>query len=134
MSYVALVYLVFAAISVGLIAWLGRTLSHNGAIFLRDVFEDSELAQAVNRLLVVGFYLFNLGFACTLLAGGEAASAERAIELLARKLGTLMLSLGAMHMLNLLLFHRIRRRARLATEPPVAPSLRVPAPESAIAS
>ena len=58
------VYLAYAATSLGLTIWLARTLSKNGEVFLEDVFADNpRMAAAVNRLLVVGFYLLNLGYA-----------------------------------------------------------------------
>jgi hypothetical protein len=81
------------------------------------------MAAAVNRLLVVGFYLLNFGYACFLLKAPPAASAVQAIEVLSAKLGSLLLSLGAAHFVNLYLFHRIRRRAREL--PPVPPTYRL---------
>ena len=111
-QYLVPVYGVYAVVAVGLTVWLARTLFKNGAVFLRDVFDDSpDLADAVNRLLVVGFYLVNLGYASLLLKSREAATVVTAIETLAFKLGLLLLSLGVMHFANMYLFHRIRRRS-----------------------
>ena len=126
-DHLTFVYSVYAVVSIGLTVWLARTLFRNGAIFLRDVFKDNtDLAQAVNRLLVVGFYLFNLGYACLLLRADPAPTTTAAIETLASKLGALLLSLAAMHFFNMYLFHRIRRRAQLAElPPPVAAQFRV---------
>lgn len=126
-SYLVPVYIAYSVISVGLTVWLARTLFKNGAVFLKDVFVDNpQMAEAVNRLLVVGFYLVNLGYASLLLKADPAATAVQAIEVLSFKLGALLLSLGAMHFGNLIVFHRIRRRARLAVmPPPVAPQLRL---------
>ena len=128
-SYLVFVYAAYASASLGLTVWLARTLFHHGAVFLEDVFADKPaLADAVNRLLVVGFYLFNLGYASLLLKAGPAASAVQAIEVLSTKMGSLLLSLGAMHFFNLYLFHRIRRRAQLPSLPaPVAPQLHLEA-------
>jgi len=56
-------YLVYLVISVSLTVGAGLALSRSGRVFLRDVFGgDQALAEAVNRLLVVGFYLLTLGF------------------------------------------------------------------------
>lgn len=108
------VYGLYAAVSVALTVWLARVLSTNGAIFLRDVFgEQNDLAVAVNKLLVVGFYLVNLGWAAMQLTGGRASNLQQAIETLATKLGTLLLTLAAMHFANLIVFQRIRSRARV---------------------
>ncbi len=125
-SYLIFVYTVCAAVSVSLTVWLARTLSKNGAVFLKDVFKEPSLADAVNHLLVVGFYLLNLGYAAMLLRAEGAFTATAAVEVLSWKLGCLLLSLGGMHFANLYVFHRIRRRARLSTlPPPVAPQMQL---------
>ena len=114
------VYLVYATAALGLTVWLARTLAKNGEVFLEDVFaENPRMAAAVNRLLVVGFYLLNLGYAfLTLKAASPAVTGVQAIETLAMKLGALLLSLGALHFFNMYLFHRIRRRGQLRLAPP----------------
>jgi hypothetical protein len=114
------IYVVYAVASLGLTIWLARTLFKNGEAFLEDVFADNpRIAGAVNRLLVVGFYLLNLGYALlTLKASHEVTTAAQGIETLAIKLGSLLLALGAVHMGNLYLFHRIRRRGQIRMAPP----------------
>ncbi|HMF43163.1 MAG TPA: hypothetical protein VKQ32_20970 [Polyangia bacterium] len=114
------VYLVYVCASIGLTIWLARTLFKNGEVFLEDVFADNpRMAGAVNRLLVVGFYLLNLGYAfVTLRADREVTTHAEGIETLAVKLGSLLLVLGALHMGNLYLFHRIRRRSQIRLAPP----------------
>jgi hypothetical protein len=126
-QYLIPVYGAYATISVGLTVWIARTLFKNGAVFLEDVFADQpRMAEAVNRLLVVGFYLLNLGYASLLLKADGSSSPTQAVEVLSWKLGLLLLSLGVMHFVNLLIFHRIRRRAQIAhLPPPVASQMRV---------
>ena len=128
-SYLVPVYGTYATVSVGLTIWLARTLFSNGAVFLEDVFkEQPKLADAVNRLLVVGFYLLNLGYAALIMKADGGTTVIEAVEVLAWKLGALLLSLGAMHFTNLYIFYRIRRRSRIAVlPPPVAPQMRLPA-------
>lgn len=117
-----IVYAVYALASLILTVFLARTLFHHGQVLLDDVFESPEMAKAVNRLLVVGFYLVNFGYALLMMSGGSAESIQIAVETLASKLGLLLLSLAAMHFGNLFLFNRIRRRSALhrAPVPPVA--------------
>jgi hypothetical protein len=114
------VYLVYVSASIGLTIWLARTLFKNGEVFLEEVFADNpRMASAVNRLLVVGFYLLNLGYAfVTLKAGNQVNTRAEGIETLGVKLGSLLLVLGALHMGNLYLFHRIRRRVQIKLAPP----------------
>lgn len=118
-TYLVPVYVAYAIASLGLTVWLARTLSKNGAVFLEDVFRDHpKLAEAVNKLLVVGFYLVNFGYALLILKAQASGTVVEAIETLAFKLGALLLSLAVMHFANLLIFHRIRRRAQLRNAPP----------------
>ena len=56
-------YGLYLALSLPLTVWVARTLHKNGRIFLVDCFHGNEpLADSVNHLLVVGFYLINFGF------------------------------------------------------------------------
>jgi hypothetical protein len=125
--YLVPVYAAYAVVTIALTVFLARTLFKNGAVFLEDVFKDApRLSEAVNRLLVVGFYLFNLGYAALIMKATGGATVIEAVEVLAWKLGALLLSLCLMHFANLYLFYRIRRRARLAVlPPPVVPQMKL---------
>jgi hypothetical protein len=124
MMYIITAYLLYLAISVVLTVWVANTLHKNGLVFLVDSFlGNRELASSVNHLLVVGFYLINLGYVLLALeAQVKPNSVQATIELLSSKLGVVMLVLGAMHFTNLLVFTKMRKRAMLRHEPPpVAP-------------
>jgi hypothetical protein len=121
-------YLVYVLISVSLTIWVARTLYKRGAIFLVDAFHgNAELADSVNHLLVVGFYLINIGFVSLALKTADIINTSRAaIELLSDKMGMVLMILGGMHFFNLYVFSRIRRGARaargpLVPTPPVEP-------------
>ena len=117
-------YAVYLLLSVGFTIWVARTLHKNGRVFLVDVFGGNEqLADSVNHLLVVGFYLINLGYvSLALKLGYEVVQLGQAVEALSRKVGAVLLVLGGMHFFNLYVFSRIRRRAMLeSAPPPVAP-------------
>src|SRR4029077_8390300 len=103
-------YLVYLLISVTLTIWVARTLHKRGAIFLVDAFQgNAELASSVNHLLVVGFYLINIGFVTLALKSvATIATSRAAIEMLSDKLGFVLLALGGMHFFNLFVFSRIR--------------------------
>ena len=54
---------VYLIISVGMTMWVGQSLHKNGRVFLLRAFkEDETLADSINHLLLVGFYLVNLGW------------------------------------------------------------------------
>jgi hypothetical protein len=117
-------YLAYLAISIALTVWVARTLHKNGRIFLVDSFLGNEgLADSVNHLLVVGFYLINVGFVSLALRyGAKAVDAQSALEILSTKVGLVLLVLGAMHFFNLYLFSKLRRRGlQNRNVPPVLP-------------
>ena len=88
MNIVVSTYLVYLAISIALTVWVAHTLHKNGRIFLVDVFHGNEaLADSVNHLLVVGFYLINMGYvSMALKLGYELNSAQEGIEALSVKM------------------------------------------------
>jgi hypothetical protein len=122
--YTVPAYIAYLLISICLTIWVARTLTKNGRIFLIDTFLHNEaLADAVNNLLAVGFYLINIGYVTLALKYGEKPpDLAGAIEVLSTKIGLVLLVLGAMHFFNLYVFSRVRRRALLRSQkPPVPP-------------
>ena len=105
-------YCVYLAVSVGLTVGAGLVLSRSGQVFLQDVFGgDAALARAVNRLLVVGFYLLMLGFVVLAMRPpGQITGVRQAAGVLSVKVGEVLLVLGALHLTNFAVFRRIRRR------------------------
>jgi len=123
-GYVVGSYLGYLVLSLGLTAWVARTLSKNGRVFLVDSFlGNTELADSVNHLLVVGFYLINIGYVSLALKyGDKPTDLPGAIEALSTKVGLVLIVLGVMHFFNLYVFTRMRRRGLLRSQkPPVLP-------------
>lgn len=122
-------YLLYLSFAIPLTIWVARTLHRNGRIFLVDCFHgNKDLADSVGHLLVVGFYLINIGFvALYLKLTNEVADTRGVFEALSGKLGVVTLVLGAMHFFNLYLFTKLRRRAINApTAPPLPPMDKIP--------
>ncbi|MDZ7638196.1 MAG: hypothetical protein U5J83_08105 [Bryobacterales bacterium] len=111
--YLIATYVTYLAISISLTIWVAKTLHKNGRIFLVDALSGNvELADSVNHLLVVGFYLINIGFVTLALREYVAELTLRgAIEMLSVKVGWVLLILGAMHFFNLYILSRTRRKA-----------------------
>ena len=130
MSIVVISYLTYVVISLGLTIWVARTLHRNGRVFLVDAFHGNEhMADSVNHLLVVGFYLINVGYIALALKYGEKPTdVQGAVEFLSTKVGLVLVVLGGMHFFNMFNFDKMRRKARRheATTTPVdAPRERV---------
>ncbi|WP_406383403.1 hypothetical protein [Streptomyces sp. NBC_01618] len=125
MDLTVVAYVIYLLISVALTVWVARTLSRNGRVFLADVLHGNEkLADAVNHLLVVGFYLVNLGFVTLYLRNDDGVTNARGLfEALSVKLGVVLLVLGLLHLGNVYVLNKIRRRGLMEREqtPPVPP-------------
>lgn len=129
MNPTIITYALYLTLAIPLTIWVARTLHRSGRIFLVECFHGKEeLADSVNHLLVVGFYLVNVGFVSLYLKlGAEVPDVRGIFEALSGKMGVVLLVLGAMHFLNVLIFTRLRRRAELERSgPPVMPKGTLP--------
>ncbi len=119
-------YGLYLSISIALTIWVARVLSSSGETFLIRCFgQDQDLARSTNRLLVIGFYLINLGFISLRLEYWEPGTTSLAGELGAR-IGATLLVLGGMHFFNMFMIAKMGRTVgRWITEqngaPPVIP-------------
>jgi len=101
--YALFSYCAYLFISIALTVWVARTLSKNGFVFLTECFgHDQLLAASTNHLLVVGFYLVNLGWILlTLRFGAPPETAIDAVQFLSSKVGIVVVALGLMHFFNM---------------------------------
>ncbi len=124
MNATVISYGIYLAIALPLTMWVARNLFRNGRIFLVDCFHGNEsLADSVNQLLVMGFYLINFGFvALYLKLADEVIDVRGIFEALSGKLGVVLLVLGGMHFFNLFVFTKMRKRATWDQAPPPLPA------------
>ena len=104
-------YSLYLLTSLVLTVWVGRTLFKHGRPFLVDAFRGNEmLADSVNHLLVVGFYLVNLGYVTLYIESRRLAeSPTDGLVLLCTKIGGVAIVLGVVHFVNLMLISRFAR-------------------------
>jgi hypothetical protein len=104
---------VYLILSVGMTVYVAQTLYKSGRIFLVRTFHaDEAMADSVNHLLVVGFYLINIGWMLLWTKYGEKPSdLNGAVEFITTKVGVAMLILGIIHFLNLELLWKIRKKS-----------------------
>ena len=114
MNIVTITYMVYILLSLGITVWVAQTLFRNGRLFVIDAFGGNEtMADAVNHLLLVGFYLINIGFVSMYLSyGAKPSTAVEAIEYISIKIGVVLLVLGAMHFFNIFNFAKLRSKNR----------------------
>lgn len=105
------VHAIYLLISVFITVVVGRTLHKNGRVFIMECVQETRLADAINNLLLVGYYLVNIAFVVLLLRLQTAVtSLQSVVELLSTKIGIVCLTLGVMHFGNLTVLGIVRRR------------------------
>jgi len=124
MNPILITYSLYLLIAIPLTVWVARTLHKNGRIFLVDCFRgDEKIADSVNHLLVVGFYLINIGFVTLYLKTRDLVNTPQDVfEVLTGKIGIVLLVLGAMHFFNIFLFTKTRKKREFEQlAPPLPP-------------
>lgn len=125
---IVICYTVYLILSIAATAWVGSTLYKNGSAFLVDAFHGNrELAASINHLLIVGFYLINIGYITLALRTTEFVNDTRqGMELVSSKVGFVLVVLGIMHFMNLYIFNRLRKSgAERLMPPPLAANARL---------
>jgi hypothetical protein len=114
MTPMIVVYLLYLFLSVLITVWVGHMLHRHGRLFLIDVLCGNERrADAVNHLLLVGYYLTNIALVLFLLRSRlSVADWLTGADLLSNKLGIVMTTLGTMHFFNLFVLLQVRRDVR----------------------
>ena len=114
MTLPLLTHLLFLSLSLLVVLFTGSVLYHNGRPFLAAVFPGQpSLAQSVNRLLFTGFLLLSLGaISLTMRQPLFLTHPEQVVEVLASRMGSLLLILASLHLTNLLILLRLRQGAK----------------------
>lgn len=121
-SLTYLEYGIYFLVSLSVTIWVGRTLFRSGRPFLVDAFHGNDtMADSVNNLLIIGFYLVNVGFMLLFLSSKEhPKTGIDVVEHLSKSVGVVVVVLGVMHFVNLLVLNSLRTGAQ-AARPPVLP-------------
>ena len=107
----SITYILYITISIGITIFVSRTLSRNGEIYLIDGFNGNvELAKSVNHMLVVGFYLLNIGFVLLhMRVTRSIVDLETMIVYLSSSIGVVLLVLGVAHFFNMFVITKMRK-------------------------
>ncbi len=111
MNFVLIYYSIYISLTLVLLILVGNTLFKNGKVFLYDIFNgDVELVEAINRLLLVGYYLINIGYVLAFLRVWGVKDWVTMIEKLSSHLGAVMIGVGILHMFNIIILFYMRRK------------------------
>lgn len=118
-------FVIYITLSIGITVYVSRTLSRNGLPFLIEGFAGkTALAESTNHLLVVGFYLVNLGFVLLRMQTNiRIHSINELIIYQTSGIGLVLLILGAMHFFNMLVIRSFVRSMQALPEAKAAKKL-----------
>jgi hypothetical protein len=108
----ALHHILFLTVCVTITVVVGRTLFRCGRPFVIECVDgDEQLADSVNRLLLAGYYLLNIGLVgIAVRFGGVGRDTLESLEFLGSRIGWILLIQGVMHCVNMIVLSELRRR------------------------
>jgi hypothetical protein len=114
MNYNILTYCFYLLITLFVVFYVGHVLYKNGRPFLLECFRGNNiLADAVNKILLAGYYLVNAGYAIIVLRiWSKISSLKQMLDVLGEKAGTIILTLGLMHVFNIIILILISRNKK----------------------
>ncbi len=117
MNYNILTYGIYLLVTIIIVLFVGAVLFKNGRPFLINTFTGDEiLADSLNKILLAGYYLVNTGYVVLALRVWEKVeSLSQMCTLLSFKAGTIVMTLGIMHMFNVLCLVAIGKKRKQRT-------------------
>ena len=113
--YIAITYTIYIILSLAITIWVGTTLFRNGRVFLLEAFQNNkDVADSVNQLLLMAFYLLNIGFISLFLHfGSKPTNWVESVEYISIKIGVVLVVAGGIHLFNMWNFANIRKKQPL---------------------
>ena len=121
MTYNLIAYLIYLMITVLITIWVGWLFYKNGFEYLKTIFPDSnELALSVNKLLLVGYYLTNIGYCVYMLKSWKTiTSLLDLLNEVSWRVSLIILLLAGLHYFNLIslaIWRKISSKNNLETK------------------
>jgi len=114
MNYNILSYAIFSVLTIYIIFWVGRLFHRNGRIFILSFFNQREdITDTTNNLLLIAYYLFNIGYAIIQFSyWQEVQNINQILTSTLHKTGLLVLILGLLHYNNMLVIYLISKQQK----------------------
>ncbi|SHN29461.1 hypothetical protein [Chitinophaga sp. CF418] len=114
-----LAYIIYLFITYLITVRVGFIFYRNGRIFILDLLKnDVSLTDAINRILLVGYYLVNLGYAALMISTWDTIlSWTELLSSITVMTGKIVLTLATMHYFNMLVIYLISKRNKSILHP-----------------
>lgn len=112
MSYNTISYIIYAPIAIYITVVVGYQCYKSGLVYVNSIFKDEQLSLSINKILLIGYYLTNIGYAIMMIKKWEEV--ENAIEMvnvLSENLASIVMILALLHYLNIIVLAFWRQAA-----------------------
>jgi hypothetical protein len=105
-------YIIYLALAYIITVHVGLVFYRNGRVFILNLMGgDEQFTNAINNLLLVGYYLLNLGYCAVMITMWEPIdSPEGMINNLSFMLSRIILLLGIMHYINMAAIYLLSKK------------------------
>ena len=103
MNYNILGYSIYLIFTFTVIVKVGLICYHHGKVYSLQIFNgDIELTERTNNILLLCYYLFNLGYCLiTIYTWQKTENWQQCIEAVCKKAGFILISIGTLHLINI---------------------------------
>ena len=112
MNYNIFSYFIYGCITVYIIYWVGKLFHRNGRIFILRLFHQNEsMTDTTNNILLIAYYLFNIGYAVVQFSFWDKVSDIKSmIASISMKTGVLVTILAITHYFNIYLIYFLSKK------------------------
>lgn len=112
MNYNILAYLIYGCITIYIVYWVGKLFHSNGRIFILRLFhQNQQLTDITNNLLLIAYYLFNIGYVILQFSFWEKVTGvEVLISSISMKTGVLITILAVTHYFNIAIIYFLSKK------------------------
>jgi hypothetical protein len=98
-------YFIYLIITIFIIIRVGKSCYKNGNVFVSELIPNHEdLCQRINQMLLLGYYLLNIGYcAMTLISWETIATTNQLIEVIATKTSIIIFIISGLHYINIII-------------------------------
>lgn len=105
-------YLIYGIITFYITVKVGWICYKNGIHFIQLELQDEQIAHSVNKLLLVGYYLLNLGYALSMIYTWKTIHNHlELLSTLSYRTAYIILGLGLMHYFNIAVITLLRKKS-----------------------
>lgn len=109
-----LAYILYLLITCIITFRVGLLFYRNGKIYILRLLHDNEpLSHSINRLLLIGYYLLNLGYAALMISTWKTVhNLEEVMVTVVSMTGRIMLTLALIHFLNMTVIYLLSTQGK----------------------